>query len=528
MTGRSTALAFGRWALATVLTLIVWLAFPIASEARFGGGHSYSSGSSHSSSSRSSSNHFGSSRSNSSGSIHFGGGSSAHGGSSDRDGGSIAGLVFVIVIILVIVVAINYFATTTISGPSSPPFSVPAIRDAKRPLNEALAELARGDPNFSKVLFFDFACLLFHKYYSLLGTEDLKILDPFFASSFVDQGNRNIGEERQQVSEIVIGQRNLANLLGDESSDILVVNFDANFTVTYRTNGEKVRYWTVERWVFGRRKGVISLPPGRMRALTCPACGAPANFTDAGLCPYCNTVITSGDFQWEIRKVAVLSREVIDDQPQNVGKLEVGTDRQTIYQPDLDEAKKTFVWTNDLENWDVYFERFRASIAQPYFQALYSSWSRGDLMPVRHLLSDRLFEANQYWMRDYSRRKLRNIVSDLDVETIEIAAIEQDAFYDAFTVRIFAACLDYTVNEAGKVVAGSKKTTRRYSEYWTFIRVKGKESADRYDLKSCPACGAPANKIAQAGTCGYCNAKLTEGDYSWVLSAIAQDEVYSL
>ncbi len=38
------------------------------------------------------------------------------------------------------------------------------------------------------------------------------------------------------------------------------------------------------------------------------------------------------------------------------------------------------------------------------------------------------------------------------------------------TVRIFAKMLDYTEDAEGKVVEGSKKKKRKFSEYWTFIR----------------------------------------------------------
>ena len=42
---------------------------------------------------------------------------------------------------------------------------------------------------------------------------------------------------------------------------------------------------------------------------------------------------------------------------------------------------------------------------------------------------------------------------------------------------------------------------------------------------SCPSCGAPL-KIEMAGNCSYCRAKVTSGDFDWVLSRIEQDDVY--
>jgi len=42
---------------------------------------------------------------------------------------------------------------------------------------------------------------------------------------------------------------------------------------------------------------------------------------------------------------------------------------------------------------------------------------------------------------------------------------------------------------------------------------------------NCPHCGAPL-KIGMAGTCEYCRAKVTSGEFDWVLSRIEQDEAY--
>ena len=51
---------------------------------------------------------------------------------------------------------------------------------------------------------------------------------------------------------------------------------------------------------------------------------------------------------------------------------------------------------------------------------------------------------------------------------------------------------------------------------------KGAARAD----PDCPTCGAPL-RIEMAGNCSYCRAKVTSGEFDWVLSRIEQDEVYA-
>jgi ribosomal protein L37AE/L43A len=108
---------------------------------------------------------------------------------------------------------------------------------------------------------------------------------------------------------------------------------------------------------------------------------------------------------------------------------------------------------------------------------------------------------------------------------IHVAKIETDRFYEAITLRIFASTKDYVTDKSGKLLAGNNKNPRIFSEYWTFIRRTGVENDD-YDMNTCPNCGAPLDKMGQNGVCDYCGAKVTTGDFSWVVAIITQDEEY--
>jgi hypothetical protein len=130
-------------------------------------------------------------------------------------------------------------------------------------------------------------------------------------------------------------------------------------------------------------------------------------------------------------------------------------------------------------------------------------------------------------MQEYAKLGWQNKLDNIQIQAVIPARLDLDKFYEAVTVRIFASCLDYTVNKAGKVIGGSNKKPRRFSEYWTFIRMTNAEQRQvRFDVRTCPSCGAPADSIGQAGDCKYCGSKLTEGRFSWVLAIITQDDVY--
>jgi hypothetical protein len=93
-------------------------------------------------------------------------------------------------------------------------------------------------------------------------------------------------------------------------------------------------------------------------------------------------------------------------------------------------------------------------------------------------------------------------------------------------VRLWGTGRDVTTEAAsGRVVGGSARRPRRYSEYWTLIRGASVRGAPRTE-KACPSCGGPL-AVSMAGNCEYCGTLVTSGAFDWVLSRIEQDDVYA-
>ena len=68
-------------------------------------------------------------------------------------------------------------------------------------------------------------------------------------------------------------------------------------------------------YTFMRKKGVLTNPASsNMSTTNCPNCGAPTKITSAGKCEYCNSVITTGAFDWVLSNIdGVKPQTVIDD-----------------------------------------------------------------------------------------------------------------------------------------------------------------------------------------------------------------------
>lgn len=130
-----------------------------------------------------------------------------------------------------------------------------------------------------------------------------------------------------------------------------------------------------------------------------------------------------------------------------------------------------------------------------------------------------------YWIDLYVQQHCRNMNENARILRMDLANILSDSHYDAVTVRLFATGLDYTVSDDGRLLSGSRSRPRTYSEYWTLIRNIGSKGSTRGDA-NCPNCGAPL-KVGMTGNCELCHAKVTSGEFDWVLSRIEQDEAYS-
>jgi predicted lipid-binding transport protein (Tim44 family) len=194
---------------------------------------------------------------------------------------------------------------------------------------------------------------------------------------------------------------------------------------------------------------------------------------------------------------------------------------------DLSEQMQHFQQLHGYGDWQVFWQSFETDIVRAYFLNIYQHWSQRNWQAARHLLSDRLYEANVFWQNLYTEHNWYNRLDNLQIERVVLVKIEIDKYYEAITVRIFAACNDYTEDASGKVLGGSKKELRHYSEYWTLVRRAGIEQHSKpYSLSQCPQCGAPADNMGQTAECGYCGCKISTGQFSWVLFLITQDEVY--
>ncbi len=396
---------------------------------------------------------------------------------------------------------------------------------ANQAKQQKIDALIRKDPAFSEILFLDFAHSLYHKFYSSINTKNSRSVQPFLSEN-IKLFMRSDMAKTSPRTEVVVANIQISDIITTSEQIKIVVDFQSNYSTLY--NEKNYRHILKERWVLVRNIETVSTSPEGLRDLACPNCGAPNDFNDAGVCGNCNTLIEAGEMNWMLDKIVVQEHQHYRAETLGTYAPEVGNNAPTIIDPYLKEKGARFIALHHLQNPAAYWESFMENVVEATFQTMYQAWSeRDNWKSVRHLLSDRLYEANAFWIHLYQEKNYFNRLENITLEHIEPARITIDNNYESITVRIFAAAIDYTEDKNGRLIGGNKRTPRKFTEYWTFIRKIGVEKPENeFDTAQCPNCGAPADKMSDTSVCGYCGTKTNQGDFSWVLSNIAQDEAY--
>lgn len=485
--------------------LLLMLALSAEAWARMGGGHTYSGGS------------------RSSGGYSSGGHYSSGGGG----GGDIGFLIEIVIRLLIYypqigvpLLLIGLFVWFQSMNSNGAVLTGAAVRPVVH-APEYPTVSAPEDPNFSQYVFRDFVGLLYTQVQLLRATDLAQVRG--YLSPRVEQILRKSAElERiREIRDVVVGSARLRQRLVQDGKERVTLALETNFTVV-PVEGAERRLYSRENWTFARQAGTTSAPPEKMLKLGCPNCGQPGEINSDGTCPFCQQVVNRGNFGWIVDAVVVVERE--ERSPLTLGDApEVGTDEPTRKHPQLGQRWRTF-----LARYPDFDQQKFAQRVRFIFAELQKAWSERNWELARPYETESLFQTHRYWIEAYRRDHLINQLSEIQVERMDWSNVETDAFFDALTVRVFASMIDVTVRESdGKVVSGDPRRPRRFSEYWTFIRRVGYKPPASDNPRSCPSCGAPLDRVNQAGVCEYCGTHVTLGEFDWVLAQIEQDESYA-
>ena len=299
-----------------IISFIIMLQIHTVSLADVGSFDRYDSGSSSSSSWDS-----GSSSSWSSHDYDYGSSSSSsYDSDSDFDGFSI----IIFIVALAIVIIYNYIKAKnnqkSTENITSSAYATPEIDVSQSHI--WADEIKKIDPNFSEEKMLAWAKDLYVKLQNAWTARDWEPMRPFETESLFEQHKSQLQgyidtNRINIVDRIAVNYATLYKFRQEGDRDILEIALkatkkdyiiDATTKEVLEGNKEQDRI-SVYKMTFERKTGVLTPEgTGKVKTTNCPNCGAPTEITSAGKCPYCGSVITTGNNTWVSSGLEPLNR----------------------------------------------------------------------------------------------------------------------------------------------------------------------------------------------------------------------------
>ncbi len=175
-------------------------------------------------------------------------------------------------------------------------------------------------------------------------------------------------------------------------------------------------------------------------------------------------------------------------------------------------------------NVDAFLNRCRDLLP-----AVQDAWSKQDMSPVRHFISDGVYDRFALQIEMQKGCGIRNEMRGVRTLDSRLIGSASDGFFDTLHVAITAEAVDTLVAlEGGRRIQGGD-VPAAFTEVWTFLRRPGAKTLASPGLLEgyCPNCGNKL-RLSTSITCEACQALINSGEYDWVLSEITQQESWAV
>ena len=104
------------------------------------------------------------------------------------------------------------------------------------------------------------------------------------------------------------------------------------------------------------------------------------------------------------------------------------------------------------------------------FVQIQEAWSGQDMRPVRHLVSDGVFERFSLQLEMMKASSLINRMTSINVLETQIVSIDTDSFFDSVNVMIRASACDTYINTQNSELLYGIPDPETFVEFWTLLR----------------------------------------------------------
>ncbi len=257
----------------------------------------------------------------------YSGGSSSGGGG----GGSITAAVAVVAVIIVIIILKNA------KGKGQGQGTTPTVRSGQGSQganvflpnrnDEIQTIIRKKDPNFSADDFVTFSKQVFIDIETAWCNRDMTPVRPVMHQNLFNTTQRQVEDKIKQgivyhYENIAINTAYLTSFVRDKDFEYLTVYLNArmiDYQVDEKTGniirGDKTTRWDMRyKMKYVRSIGVTTNDKvSGAKEYTCPNCGAPLEITSSGVCSYCGSTVSTGDYSWVLTDFTTVRNDTVDD-----------------------------------------------------------------------------------------------------------------------------------------------------------------------------------------------------------------------
>lgn len=194
--------------------------------------------------------------------------------------------------------------------------------------NDQIQEILRKkDPNFSADDFVAYSKQVFIDIENAWCARDLSSVRPVMHQNLYNTTQQQVeGKKRDKVvphlESIAINTAYLTSFVRDKDYEYLTVYLNARM-IDYQTDettgnilkGDRTTRWDMRyKMKYIRTTGTLTKDKTEnTHGYNCPNCGAPLEITSSGECPYCGSVVSTGDYSWVLADFTTIRNDTVDD-----------------------------------------------------------------------------------------------------------------------------------------------------------------------------------------------------------------------
>ncbi len=211
-----------------------------------------------------------------------------------------------------------------VTRPSSPNGANVVLPDRTEQIENIIKQ---DDPNFSASDFITFTKQVYIDIENAWCNRDLTPVRPVMHENLYNTTNKQVQSKIEQgvvyhYESIAIDTAYLTSYQRDSQFEYVTAYLSSrmiDYQVDEKT-GNIIRGDKTTRWVqkykmkFVRSLGVqTKTETGAMNGHNCPNCGAPLEISSSGVCEYCGSVVTTGQYTWVLTDFAGIRNDTVDD-----------------------------------------------------------------------------------------------------------------------------------------------------------------------------------------------------------------------